>query len=83
MVASLVAIALHNSTGHSDLENECPPGQVKSRDVNSDRIALGECRDIGYTLFGKACSSKRPASCCNVGPPWSPMPDRAMRCCKA
>jgi hypothetical protein len=49
-VASLVAIALHNSTGLSDLKKECPPGQVKSRVVNSDCSTSGDRRDIGYTL---------------------------------
>jgi len=57
MVASLVAIALHNSTGLSDLKKECPPRQVKSRVVNSDCSTSGDKRDIGYALSGKACSN--------------------------
>jgi hypothetical protein len=36
------------------LQEECPPGQVKSRVANSDCSALGDRRDIGYTLLGGA-----------------------------
>jgi hypothetical protein len=57
MVASLVAIALHNPTGLSDLEKECPLRQVKSRVANSDCSTSGDRPDIGYSLSGKACSN--------------------------
>jgi hypothetical protein len=47
-------IALRNSTGLSDSQKKCPPGHVKSRVANSGYSALGDRRDIGYTLLGGA-----------------------------
>jgi hypothetical protein len=68
MVASLVVIALHNPTGLSDLEKECPPRQVKSRVVNSDCSTSGDRRDIGYTFSGRAGSNSAAADASAMTP---------------